>query len=1191
MSNVYYKKRPAVLEEIAPYKYVLLEASAGTGKTYTIAAIVADLILKGYAINKILLMTFTELATKELKERIRSMLLMLLDGINEQKEGAAPDSFWAIGEKEQHYLRESIAAFDSANISTIHGFCHNILASFPLLADKPLGGTLADEKTYLKLAVEHILRYMADGEYGEWPYHLLDEYLRSGGSTEGLIGLLESVRNYASPIRPSADYAAIELASQRLTAALLALPAQEIARGSKLKANYEICTKPLTYGNFKKFRDAAVYLWENKISKFAPAEQEEYGAALASLPTIEAALLTELNQKVADELGKIKAWEGVTTFNDLLKVVQHNLQKDDVGPAFCQKLREKYEICLIDEFQDTDPVQWSIFKSIYLAREAQDTSIKLYLVGDPKQAIYSFRGADVNTYLKAREEIAQVAGCIKNLTTNYRSTEEMVRAFNAIFAQDARGNEKSFFQGAITYPAVMEAHKKADQNYLATVDLKQHLPAVILATWPHLEEINGEKLKKWYGCWLANYLAKLLEKPPQIIAEGQKARPLLAQDVYILAECKAELKQMAIYLKRAGVPYVYYKEGELFGGTEAADFVDLLKAIASPHADKKRLKAFLGPFFAIPLSELAKYRDLPSNHPLVSRLFSWHQLALCHDFAGLISAIMSESGLRERFIMAAKQRELMAFERIGEILSREALTKDVELADLIELLYQYITGSRPLMAPDEEARPQELQSNAVRLLTMHKSKGLEAEVVAIYGGFRNPQNKYNKPALIYPYLDHESGERRLYISDKNAEHGPVGAEILLKNLRGEKERLLYVALTRAKRQLIMPAFNRGQITAISYSSLGCSYYSVVNERLETLNQVPNGLAENLFKICEIPTFYIYDQRPNGVTKTVVLASASAANASGPEADEALIDPMNSIKAFADSKEQFRGPIITSYTRMKHSATLFSQSPDEDFDIISDIALFSPAKSSLPKGAAFGTLLHKLLEKLDYRTLLGGYLALAAPGKEFIAQEEWASLVTADIAAICKLYHFAYDHFAAELTALLYRTLTKELLLNKKLVLPPLATLTSRQKKHEVEFYYPINALPALTKPLFQNELIAEKGFVKGYIDLLFEHEGKLYVLDWKSDTLPSYEPAALKAHVLENYHLQAALYALALYKMLLLAGDAHPYDRFGGIIYYFVRAEGAENGLYYECPSLAELESNYAQLCATGTLAAWIKDE
>ncbi len=1223
-NNTYYVKRPEILGKIGDSRYVLLEASAGTGKTYTMASMVADLVIKGHDISSILLMTFTELATKELKERIRSRLNELLRVKNSEKPESA---YWAIGPKERERLKMAINNFDSVNINTIHGFCRSILASFPILSGKALSDRLVDEKNYLKTALSNTLRAVAEGrpeDYGDaYAYHLLAKYLQSS-SGEKLLGhlssLLTATHDYKSPLEPSIYNRAenkdnIDLifrAAFEIADIINALRPQKKFPNTKLSrpllsalgliAGESLSMEEKLAVIVSDFRTSALELLPDLRDKNLITLQQEatYIAALKKIPSLYSCVIELLDEQVKQELSRLKFLDGATSFDDLLKVVDEKLAAKETGPLFCKKLREKYPVCLIDEFQDTDPCQWSIFKSIYLSAEAQKEAVALYLVGDPKQAIYAFRGADVNTYLIAREFLASIPGSKQLfLDTNYRASGEMVSAINGLFAQETP--ETSFFKGKITYPKEqLKANYIAIENYLAVPGKEScHLPPLVIAADNSAAgKLSAGVLKKRYGRWLAQYIKEMLLNPPLVVSNDQGKQPLRARDIYILGAKRDELQQMATYLAEYQVPYVYYKEGGLFSGDEVLDFIDLLKAIAAPYDEKKRLKALIGPFFNVPLTEVAKFKELPANHPIVSRLISWQQLAEHHNFAALMADIMDKSGIAVRLLaLKESHRELKAYWRIAAILAGEAAEKDGELSDLIEILYQYVEGKRLLENPDADSRPQESGKDAVTLLTMHKAKGLEAQVVAIYGGFSNPKYPNFGCPVIWTYG--QNGKRCLYITKKEIEIDyapPAGSlEILLSEARGEKERLMYVALTRAKRQLILPTWDDKALGSGSKNHLGQSYCQLINERLNELLKRPDEELKKLINTYDITLFNPWSKEAYELRVRALPRQINAANAieeaAGEQPPAELTSPESLINSFLGQKEHFAGPLITSYTRMKKAAEQYDYSrADDDIDISDYLAPKSAASadSALPKGANFGNLIHKILEKLDYRILL------AEPGAPdaaaFISFAEWQERCSADLAAICQLYHFDYLNFKDELDALIYRTLTRQPLLAAGPGFCPFGALKSSQRRHEVEFYYPIRSAELSAEVMEQfSDITVEKGYVKGYIDLLFEYEGKVYVLDWKSDTLPAYDEQSLKAHVAENYAIQIALYSLALYKMLLLEGKNSPqnaYNRFGGLIYCFVRGEKQGEGLYFVRPSFAEIEENYHRLGVSDTLAA-----
>ena len=366
-------------------------------------------------------------------------------------------------------------------------------------------------------------------------------------------------------------------------------------------------------------------------------------------------------RRFANWLRAEKFRRGVIDYDDMLERVHEALTKD-TGGRLVAALRSRFRFALIDEFQDTDEIQWEIFRKIFVADHSESA---LYLIGDPKQAIYSFRGADVQAYLRARSKIAAPPNDPIALVENFRSTAAMVAAINEILDQNAN---PPLFKSAIKYQNPVSCGREDLHARMAGKDL---VPITLIAA-KRGAKYNAAALRRMLACRIAATIKTIVKDPGSAITvtDGAKPGPAVNYgDIYILTNTNAEGVKLAEYLRAESVPYAFYKREGLFQTDEAHDVLDMLRAVAAPNNRSYRLKAWATPFFAVPMRELAKLVEPEPSDPLMARLAKWHGLANDGDFAELFDSLLEDSGLAARQLFGAPNlRELTNYEHLFELI-------------------------------------------------------------------------------------------------------------------------------------------------------------------------------------------------------------------------------------------------------------------------------------------------------------------------------------------------------------------------------------------------------------------------------------------------------------------------------------------------------------------------------------------
>jgi len=1106
---------PAALTAIPGDGHAVIEASAGTGKTYLIEHRVVDLIIRGAELGSILVVTFTEKATEELRARVRALIRTVLDAREHTADGSEPH--WLIDDDARAALRGALHGFDAAPIYTIHGFCYRVLTENAFVNQRLFEQTQIDRESAFGNAFKACLRREFARDPDQRPY--LEAALRGGSGLGALEKLLLTCANAGGTLEPVFDESATRDALAALPApdpeqlsasaeelrAALKLPGMRASVASKLfghmvtiatlRARYrDDADLPGLLAGVESNKEALPYLLKYLTKKVPTdaraAELREFALAFAgAVVPLRAALVARFLPFVRERMAADKRRLGLFDFNDMLDLVWQSLCADG-GEALAARLRAQYRHALIDEFQDTDELQWKIFHRLFVERGASGAggadgadAHTLCVIGDPKQAIYSFRGADVHTYLGARDAILADDGTRIALTDNYRASAALVDAYNELLRQDV---ETPLFTGEIAY----------DEPVIARAPVVADGPPVVVMRMQPAKKLNPAGIKELLGPAIAREIRDIIGALRW--NERGDDQTLSPGDIFVLTRSTKDAVQMSELLRAVNVPCALYKQDGLFQTREAADILALLRGVAEPGRQSERFQAWQTPFFAVPLADLIEAHDLPETHPLITRLMDWKRLADRQAWEQLFDDILSDSGvIRRELFLRNSERELTNYLHLFELLLDEARSSRLDLAGLIRQLAGYVERQARADGSDHGVQRLESERNAVQIMTMHKAKGLEAPVVFLYGSFgRAPTD------LLRVY--HRGRERVAHLGKLL---DPELSERADEERRQEEQRLIYVALTRAKVRLYVP-----HIASEHCSSHVQGAYTYLRR------QVARVLDDPRFAVVDI------DRVPDDN------ASASGAELADWQPAAALLAEASDDGRFASWREQRRGPTVTSYTRMKQRRGAAPPPPMEAEEFRGDVdRAGAPAQAGeLPGGAATGVFLHDVLERLPFASF--------AESPSFAAWRE-----RDDIARLFRsqmLRHGRDPEHLEHAQRLVHGSLTMPVELAGAAVDGLWRSVCGGHEGREVEFIY---ASPA------------DGGFVKGYIDLIFEHDGRVYLLDWKSDRLPSYSTDALAAHADSHYDLQIQLYTRAAVRLLGITSE-HDYDhRFGGMTFCFLR--------------------------------------
>ncbi|MEJ7782376.1 MAG: UvrD-helicase domain-containing protein, partial [Solirubrobacteraceae bacterium] len=702
-----------------PTGITVLEASAGTGKTFTIAALAARYVAEGVALDRLLLVTFTRMATGELRERVRERLVSAEHGLARALAGApAGDgdevvALLASGAQEvvatrRDRLARAIADFDAATIATTHGFCQEVLGGLGVAGDVERDTTLIEDPRDL---VEEVV----DDLY---------------------------VRRFHRGGMPSFDRAQAQ-AIGRVAVANPATPLEPADAPSDSKATMRV-----------------------RLAKAVRAELELRKRRLA-----------------------------VMTYDDLLTRL-HDTLTGGGGPSAAARLQARYGVVLVDEFQDTDPVQWDI-----LRRAFGDGDSTLVLIGDPKQAIYAFRGADVYAYLEA----ARTAGAHATLEVNWRSDQGLIDAYDALLGGARLGHE------GIVYRRVRaaDAHR-APRLTAAPVAAPLRLriahrdePSVSLTRGGFAKNASA---REHIARDLAGDLVTLLSSAAQIETRARNGAALGHEairpgHVAVLVRTHRNASLIRDALDEVGIPAVINGAGSVFGTTAARDWLALAEAIERPSSSPRARAAALTPFLGWSSEEIAAADD-DAWEWLHRRLHRWARVLRERDVASLAETITLAEGLPGRMLKAGDgERQLTDIRHIAQLLHAAATDEQMGAAALTAWLRRRVASAAQETGDEERSRRLESDEEAVQVLTIHRSKGLEFPVVY----FPYLWEPGYIPRGDQPVFFHDPGRddaRTIDVGLDGPDYPRHQAQHEAEQ-RGEDLRLAYVALTRARHQAVV----------------------------------------------------------------------------------------------------------------------------------------------------------------------------------------------------------------------------------------------------------------------------------------------------------------------------------------------------------------------------------------------------
>lgn len=1174
----------------------LIEASAGTGKTYTIAGLYLRLLLghgplieegedagqpsaheRPLSVTEILVVTFTEAATAELRGRIRGR-------IHEARlafmRGHSGDTLLAqlLEEVEDHELaaRRLLAAerqMDEAAVFTIHGFCQRMLKQNAFES-----GALFETEF---LTDDSQLRLQAVSDYWRAEFYPVDKTLASAvralwPSPAALLREMNGwLDNSELEMRPPAGDETLAARHQAAMGRIAAVKEAWLAQVDEIRRQTDGHISRYTGKNYEGWLakiadwaqiDASGYAIPKELERFGQTVLEanlkkggdvptlplfsEIDALLASRPGIRDLILQRAAVVVRSRMQASKRQAHQLSFDDLLKDLDGALGSS-LGERLCERIRATYRVAMIDEFQDTDPQQYRIFHRLYGGHK--DTA--LLMIGDPKQAIYGFRGADIFTYIQARRNVS----AHYTLGRNWRSSGALVAAVNGLFE---RAKDPFIYEADIPFLPV-EAQGKSKALLL------DGETAPVLHCW----QLTGQPTfnRGDYQSKMARATAAEIHRLLSLAREGKALigeTPVKAGDIAVLVRTGAEGKLVQQELARLAIASVYLSNREsVLEQVEAREILLILHACQNPSEERSLRAALATGLFdldAKALDELAS--DERAWESAVQEFMEYRKVWHKRGVLAMLRALLHRRNLAASLLASPYgERRLTNFLHLGELLQQVSSELDGEYA-LLRWLGEAV--NRQSGQDAEQILRLESERKLVQIVTIHKSKGLEY------------------PLVFLPFIcSHRSADTPLYHEADEAGNRTIldltGAEDSLaeadKERLAEDLRLLYVALTRGVYATwlglapVRSGNGKSEKTDLHQTAIGYLLQKGEEGNAATLATALSALAEDL------PGVAVGEP---SLTRPAPL----------PPEEEQLGEPQ--VRRFGGTLE--RDWWISSYSGLAaqghgHSKGVLAN-PGFDDEVVTEAAALAaeepvqapqPSIFTFPKGARPGTLLHSLFETIDFESAAGEPLAqhiatlLAQDGFD----ESWAPVLQQQVEAVLETP--LETGFGEPVR---------------------LRDLAPERKQVELEFFLPMGRVTAqaLTALCQQHDPLSRgnkplsfatvQGMLKGFIDLVFEWQGRWYLLDYKSNHLgmspADYsQPALEQAMVEHRYDLQYQLYSLALHRLLALRLPGYDFDQhFGGVFYLFLRGM-PQGGIFHTRPS-RELVQGLDRLFSEGATPA-----
>jgi len=1145
----------------------LLEASAGTGKTYTITGLVLRLLVEqNLTIDQILVVTFTDAATKELTSRIREgireacevfrtgttdnpMLQVWLD---------APDSG-----QHRKKLDLALASFDEARIHTILGFCNRILREYSVDTGYPPEAEILTnpQELWLQLARDYwrneiyplpALEIAAAACHELAPDAIVENYsrLNRAGRCELRPTCSQELLMKAREHLHDAYGRLLDLAKSTSSEALLGLlPVEAFKKDFQtiipdIATNWDRLGKdqvsPAIVSSVQKLSAEAVESSRNKRKKGydAVAQHEIFHTCSAfyeALLTYRMQMRMDAQRFLASHHRKRKDSQNHITYDDLLMLLHQSLQSNR-GPLIRSRIQEAIKAALIDEFQDTDPLQYEVFSKLFFSPEHY-----LFLIGDPKQAIYGFRGADIFSYLQAKK----LANYSYTLSTNWRSSKAMIDGVNALFS----GSEHPFVFEEIEFHDAHAAEKNLEPQLWFENDARDGLEVVYQQS-PDGKPINNDLAKSSIMEGMVGEIARLLSGKARY-----KDRGLNPEDIAVLTRTNYEALSVREALLAEGIPAVVHSEASVFEQAEAGEMLQWMNCVIHGGRSTWIKGLLIGSWFNYGIEYIASLdeADCQILHDLNLEFRELRELWLKNGFLSAFIAFQKKHSLKPRLLsFAGGDRKWTNLFQLADLSNQFDRQSGSDPHAVLRWFCQRIQN--PKAEGEDHLVRLEKDENAVTIMTMHKSKGLQFPVVFCpylwSSGRKDNTLCYHDPK--------DTGKVILELSGGDSE----AQEQCRREDMADKVRLFYVALTRAQ--------CKTYLFWGDYKTQGLDAWSAIHVNADTAEAPEDRLARQWESWAQSP--------PPGIQWSSL--------------DDFLERPHVSYQKHGETypqlaSQEFQGRITHSFRISSFSALSSGLEHDQHYafeDEAMQAALVETDSGDetdifhLPGGTRTGDWFHGVMERISFESDDLWPKIMQEEFDRIKMEPRWLPVMDNQIRALMRSSLPADEASDSGfcLSDIPDRGLLREAPFH--LNTPNLDT----EKLIEVLDLHLPDFLKKNRDWYAMLPATRLQGFLKGFIDMVAFHNNRFYLLDWKSNQLgkfaEAYDPEHLPAAMCHSaYPLQYLIYTVALVRFLKQRMTDFDYDKhFGGVLYIFIRGIDPDTpgrGCYFHKPSSSLIEA------------------
>lgn len=1160
----------------------LIEASAGTGKTFSLAGLYLRLLVeKRLDVRDILVMTFTRAATQELRERIRARIASAArlvgnpgaatDATEDRLTLALLESSDEPPEALARRLRDAAVRMDEATISTIHGFSQRAVTENAF--DSAVAFDRGEQIEDRELLDETVADYWRGRVIGQaassaerflkhWPapkdlaadlgWLLTTPYLQLAGPAP------EAIARQVADARAGWDRRAADL--QAWLEAVAA--ADEFTAKGKLRrfvseaggvgSLFAAINAEVLAEHGIRVPEALALLSSNSLPGQIKGRAKKAGAptdltqpvdavlAVAGLERL--AMICDAADAVRVTMQRRKRERRSYSFNDMIESLHQAVTDPEQGPALAEALRRRWRWALVDEFQDTDPLQYAILKAVYHGHDG----VGMIMIGDPKQAIYGFRGGDVFAYLHAAGD----AEGQYSLDTNYRSTSGVLQAVESLFAQPT---ERPFMLPEIRFMPVQAGRKDRDR----VIELEgKPLPALTLWSLEPVDAENADKplaaeqAREQLADATVRQIIHLLDRERGArVREDDDTRMLAARDLCVLVNTNSEAARFQARLARAGVPASCLHQSSVFDSEQAAQMLRVLEAVAAPADPRRARAALVTELFGLRLGDLLALADDDRVwQRTMDRFQSAHERWNASGVLAMLEPLIQRASPR-LLTLEDGERRMTNWLHLAEQL-QQAETETFGMAGLIRWLSERRSAGAGEGAEEAQLRL-ESDADVVRIATVHKVKGLQFPVVLLpFAPLLGTSGAHFDRPDSPPFRFHDAaGAAWLDVGcGQDDEHAPLA----VRERRAEAMRLLYVAVTRAEQALFLPwgLINGAQNSALAW---------LLHQR--------DGASDSAWQTrkAEYGDWFTAANVHAGIDRLCASAPGAIERVGVDEIAPGRSRALEPAPELGPARSDFPPPHrpwqMLSYSaliRGEPSAPAAAAGVDDESLRAEPGAPADPGLEGLA-GTGFGSAVHDILEAADF----AGW---SLPGTEPTAAE--TAQITRQLlrrGIVVPEGEPGRDRITA-VAGLVARCLHTPLP-----EIGPLSAIPAARRLAEMGFAMRLGgqtagAVTALLRDHGYSSLLSEehgdrvlRGLMQGFIDLLVEHEGRYWVLDYKTNWLGplrgDYRPERLSAAVRHGYYdLQYLIYVTALHRYLSLRLPGYDPDRhLGGVQYLFVR--------------------------------------